>query len=69
LAVLRPVVALAAIGVIGFVAFKFVWALLLPVVGVLFGLAVVIIKVLFFVALLFIAIKLFKKITEPSQVG
>jgi hypothetical protein len=63
----RPVLTLAALGVAGFVVFKMLWLLLLPLVGALVGFAVLAIKIALVVALVLIAIKLFKKISEPAS--
>ena len=64
---LRPVVTLAAIGAAGFVAFKLLWILLLPLVGAFVGFVALAIKIAIIVALVLIAIKLFRKITQPAE--
>jgi hypothetical protein len=64
---LRPVVALAAVGVAGFVAFKLLWLLVLPLLGALVGFAVLAVKIGLIVALILIAIKLFRSISRPAS--
>ena len=62
---LRPVLSLAAVGAAGFVAFKLLWLLLLPLVGALVGFAVLAIKVALIVVLVLVALKLFRSMARP----
>lgn len=64
---LKPLLTLAALGVAGFVAWKLVWVMLLPM---FFGLLGVAIKVALIALLVFVLYKLFRRVTatgpEPS---
>lgn len=65
---LRPILTLAAVGFAGVLALKLIWLLLLPLVGALIGFAVLAIKIALIVALVLIALKLFRKVTRPLTV-
>lgn len=57
----RPVLALAAVGVVGVVLWKLVWLFILPFVGMLLGLLIVAAKVLLIVGLLYLVYRLYRK--------
>lgn len=67
---LRPVVTLAALGVVGLVVWKLLWVLLLPLVGMALGLAFTVLKLGLIALLIFVAYKLFQRVMnsrpEPS---
>jgi len=56
---LRPVLTLAAVGIAGIAIWKVLWLLLLPLVGMLVGLAMVGVKVLLFALVIFALWRLF----------
>jgi hypothetical protein len=58
---LRPVLALAAVGVVGVVLWKLVWLFVLPFVGMLLGFLIVAGKVLLIVGLLYLVYRLYRK--------
>jgi len=66
--VLKPVVQLAAVGVVGAFVAKFLWMLLLPVIGVFLGVLALVFKVALIFGLIWLALKLFNRLTErPSE--
>jgi amino acid permease len=66
--VLKPVVSLAAIGIVGVVLTKLLWLLLLPVFGMVIGFVALLLKIALIVALVWVGYKLFQKLTErPSE--
>lgn len=65
---IKPVATLAAVGIIGVVVTKFLWALVLPVLAVVFGVFMLVMKVALIVGLIWLALKIFGKITErPAE--
>ncbi len=64
---LKPFLTLAALGVAGFVAWKLVWVMLLPM---FFGFVALAIKIALIALLVFVLLKLFRRVTasgpEPS---
>jgi hypothetical protein len=58
---LRPVVTLAAAGVVGIALWKILSILLLPLAGMLFGLLLTLLKVGLLVALVMFAVWLFRR--------
>ena len=58
---LKPVVTLAAAGVIGIALWKILSILLLPLAGMLFGLLLTLLKVALLVALVMFAVWLFRR--------
>ena len=65
---LKPVVTVAAVGFIGVIVTKFLWLLILPIVGMFIGFLVTALKVALIVALIWVGFKLFQKLTEkPSE--
>lgn len=64
---LKPLLTLAALGAAGFVAWKLVWVMLLPM---FFGLLALAVKVALIALLVFVLFKLFRRATatgpEPS---
>ena len=65
---LRPVLTLAAVGLAGLAIWKILWLLLLPLVGTLFGLAMVGVKFLLFALVVFALYRLFfRRRQEPAS--
>jgi hypothetical protein len=60
---LKSLLTLAAVGVAGFVAWKLVWVMLLPMV---FGLLAVAIKIALIALLVYVLFKVFRRATEPG---
>jgi hypothetical protein len=64
---LKPLLTLAALGVAGFVAWKLVWVMLLPM---FVGLVALAIKIALIALLVFVLLKIFRRVTatgpEPS---
>jgi len=58
---LRPVLALATVGVLGVVLWKLAWLLVLPFVGMVLGFVILAVKVLLIVGLLYLAYRLYRK--------
>ena len=61
---LRPVITLAALGAVGFVAWQVVWAFLLPLVVGVFAL---VIKVVFWAGVIALAIWVFRRLFPPAE--
>lgn len=65
---IKPVATLAAAGIVGVVVAKFLWMLVLPVMAALAGLFFLVVKVALIVGLIWLALKIFGKITErPAE--
>jgi hypothetical protein len=65
---LRPFALLAAVGVIGAVLYKLLWLLLLPLFGMLIGLAVWVFKLALIAALVFLGYLVFRKLADrPAE--
>jgi hypothetical protein len=60
----RPVLTLAAFGVVGVLAWQLVWGLVLPLV---FGLLAVALKIMFWVVVIACGIWLVKRITRTAE--
>ncbi len=60
---LRSLVTLAALGVAGFVAWKLVWVMLLPM---LFGFLALAIKIALIALLVFVLFRVFRRATAPG---
>jgi hypothetical protein len=64
---LKPFLTLAALGVAGFVAWKLIWVMLLPM---FFGVVALAIKIALIALLVFVLLKIFRRATatgpEPS---
>jgi hypothetical protein len=64
---LKPFLTLAALGVAGFVAWKLIWVMLLPM---FFGVVALAIKIALIALLVFVLLKIFRRVTatgpEPS---
>lgn len=58
---MRPLVGLATAGIVGIALWKILSILLLPIVGVLFGLLITLFKVGMLVALVMLAVWLFRR--------
>lgn len=64
---LRPVLTLAAVGAVGFVVWKALWLLVLPLVGVLAGLALLFAKWALFALVVFAIWRLFFRKPHPAH--
>jgi len=64
---LRPVLAVAAVGVGGYALWKILWVLLLPLIGTLVGFMAFVVKAFFILALVLIALWVFKKVMTKAQ--
>lgn len=62
---LRPVLTLAAVGAVGFVVWKALWLLVLPLVGMLAGLALLFAKWALFALVVFAIWRLFFRKPHP----
>lgn len=60
---LKPFLTLAALGVAGFVAWKLVWVMLLPM---FFGFLALAFKIALIVLLVFVLIKIFRRVTATG---
>jgi hypothetical protein len=60
---LKPLLTLAALGVAGFVAWKLVWVMLLPM---FFGLLALAVKIALIALLVFVLYKLFRRATATG---
>ncbi|HEX9582372.1 MAG TPA: hypothetical protein VF970_14810 [Gemmatimonadales bacterium] len=59
---LRPVVTLAALGVVGVVAWKLLWGLVLPFVAIALGLVFTVLKLALVAFLIYLAYRLFQRV-------
>ncbi len=66
---LRPALTLAALGAAGYVAWKLIWMLLLPLVGTLVGLVMWLLKAAVIGLLLVLAYWVFKRVATPREAG
>ncbi len=65
---MKPVATLAAAGIVGVVLAKFVWMLVLPIVGILTGVLALVFKVALIAFLVWLGYKILNKMTErPSE--
>ncbi len=65
---MKPVATLAAAGIVGVVLAKFLWMLVLPIVGVLTGVLALVFKVALIAFLVWLGFKILNKMTErPSE--
>lgn len=64
---LRPVLTLAAVGAVGFVVWKALWLLVLPLVGMLAGLALLFAKWALFALVVFAIWRLFFRKPHPAH--
>lgn len=60
----RPLLGFAALGLASLVAWKFFWAFLLPVVAIVFGLLLTVLKIAVMVALLYLAYRFFRRMAN-----
>jgi hypothetical protein len=65
---LRPVLKLAAVGVVGVVLWKLAWLFVLPFVGMVLGFLILAAKVLLIVGLVYLAYRLYRKLAAGSTV-
>jgi len=66
--VLKPVLSVAAVGFVGVLLYRLLWALMLPVVGAFVGFAMLLVKIALIAALVWGGFWLFRKLTErPSE--
>lgn len=61
---LKPVLGLAATGIVALILFKFVALLLLPLIGITIGIFLIAIKIAFWVGVAWFAIWLFRRLTR-----
>ena len=66
---LKPVLGLAATGIVALVLFKLLALLLLPLIGITIGLAFVAIKVAFWVLVAMFAVWVFRRMTRSETVS
>jgi hypothetical protein len=64
---LRPVLGVAATGVAGYVLWKLLEAVLLPLLGTAVGFVLFLLKIIFVVLLVLVAIWIFKRLTRPAE--
>jgi len=63
---LRPILTLAAVGVVGVALWQVLFTLLLPLLGTVVGFLVTLAKIAFLILLLLVAVWLFKRITRQA---
>jgi len=63
---LRPILGLAAVGAVGYVAWQLLWAILLPLLGTVVGFALLVIKILFFAMLIIVAVWVLKRLLRQE---
>jgi hypothetical protein len=63
---LRPILGLAAVGAVGYVAWQLMWAILLPLLGTVVGFALLVIKILFFAMLIVVAVWVLKRLLRQE---
>lgn len=63
---LRPILGLAAVGAVGYLAWQVLWAVLLPLLGTVVGFALLMVKILFFAMLIVAAIWVVKRLTKQE---
>jgi hypothetical protein len=63
---LRPILGLAAVGAVGYVAWQVLWAILLPLVGTVVGFALLVIKILFFAMLILVGVWVLKRLLKQE---
>jgi hypothetical protein len=65
---LKPVLGLAATGIIAVILFRLLAVLLLPLIGITIGIVLIAIKVAFWVGVAWFAIWLFRRLTRSDTV-
>jgi hypothetical protein len=63
---LRPILGLAAVGAVGYVAWQVIWAMLLPLLGTVVGFVLLMIKVLFILLLIVLGVWVFKRLAKQE---
>jgi hypothetical protein len=63
---LRPILTLAAVGVVGVALWQVLFTLLLPLLGTVVGFLVTLAKIAFLILLVLVAVWLFKRITRQA---
>lgn len=66
---LKPLLGIAATGVVAVLAWKFLVLILLPMVGLAIGIAALVIKVLFMLFVLMIAYWIYRRITRRDPMA
>jgi hypothetical protein len=66
---LKPVLSLAATGIVALILFKLLALFLLPLIGITIGLAFIAIKVVFWVLVIMFAVWVFKRVTRSDTVS
>ena len=66
---LKPVLSLAATGIVALILFKLLALFLLPLIGITIGLVFVAIKVVFWVLVIMFAVWVFKRVTRSETVS
>lgn len=66
---LKPVVTLAAAGIVGVVLTQLLWLLLAPLLGLAVAGVVFLVKAIFLALMIWLAWMLFRKLTERGQEG
>lgn len=62
---LKPILTFAALGVAGIVAWNLAWVVLVPIFGVVLGFVVTLLKIALVIFLIWLAYKMFEKMTKP----
>ncbi len=63
---LKPVLGLAATGIVALILFKVIALLLLPLIGITIGIFVIAIKIAFWVGVAWFAMWLFRRLTRDT---
>jgi len=63
---LKPVLGLAATGIVALILFKVIAVLLLPLIGITIGIFVIAIKIAFWVGVAWFAVWLFRRLTRDT---
>ena len=64
---LRPILTLAAVGVVGVALWQVLFTLLLPLLGTVIGFVLMLVKIAFLIALILVAVWLLKRITRKAS--
>lgn len=64
---LKPVLGVAALGLAGFLIYKALWVLVLPLVALAAGILITVLKVALIVLLVWVGYKIFKKVMAPAR--
>ncbi len=63
---LKPVLGLAATGIVALILFKVIALLLLPLIGITIGIFVIAIKIAFWVGVAYFAMWIFRRLTRDT---